>query len=610
MTDLGVVHWIRGLDENGAVGLARALILAEAGLHGLPLDEFSMSGRVKAGDGGIDGTTQFPEFLGERIPTGSCVWQVKSGATRPSAAKELDTARHAPLADAIRQGADYVLFWTGDQVSPVSDAVRDEFRNAVQEIRAGAEIHFLFAEGIERLCLAHLGVLAQASPFPLSGLVSLVRWGFPSKFRDVAFQADARRSQAVDVIRAHVSTFDVEPYELHIFGDTGVGKSRLVYEALAIPGLQERVLVAPDATQFERSILTHVASSDDRRLVLVVDDCDSENRASLSKYTGMAEGRIRLVTIGPRWTREQPSMDARRIEVLPLEAGASKQIAQSVGLGDRDADLVAAYTEGYPGLAFTLAKAIYHGVGPESLVARVRGHEEVGSVLASLVPPDDVPTLGLLALFEKLGFDGDLAQELTVVCRTLDVDEPSVRRVADRELGRFVSTAGRFRRVSPRLFAVWLATKLLSTNKSTLTTALAGLPGSLRDRIVSQIQDFAGDAVVDEVLAELLAQPPFADGALADVDEGAGRLLHVAAIASPNSAMDAIERLLSGTTDEDVRLFGAGRRETVWALEVLLWFEEHFQRAADALLRLALGENEQWANNATGVLQGAFRVFL
>jgi hypothetical protein len=48
----------------------------------------------------------------------------------------------------------------------------------------------------------------------------------------------------------------------------------------------------------------------------------------------------------------------------------------------------------------------------------------------------------------------------------------------------------------------------------------------------------------------------------------------------------------------------------VWGLEVLLWFEDLFDRAADALLRLAVVENETWANNATGVLEGVFGVYL
>jgi hypothetical protein len=324
----------------------------------------------------------------------------------------------------------------------------------------------------------------------------------------------------------------------------------------------------------------------------------------------MARGRIRLITIGSRHSRERQPTDSRYLELLPLEAAASKQIALTVGLAEQDTDLVAEYTEGYPGLALTFARAIHYGEAGGSLIERVRSHEEIGSVLSRLLPQDDVLPLGMLALFEKLGFDGDLAQELSLACETLGVDEGRLREIAARELKRFVSTAGRFRRITPRLFALWLASQFMHNRRESLTTALDRLPEWLRDRIVAQMGAFAGDPLVAETLGEILGLPPFQEGALGDVDEGAGRLLHVAAIAAPEAAMAAIERVLSGVSREELRAFGAGRREMVWALEVLLWFESLFDRAADALLLLALAENESWSNNATGVLQGVFGVFL
>ena len=358
-----------------------------------------------------------------------------------------------------------------------------------------------------------------------------------------------------------------------MLGDTGVGKSRFVHEALAAPGIDERVMVAPDATALDTRLLSLVAQSQERRLVAVVDDCDPEDRERLAKYAGMARGRIRLITIGSRYSRERQA-DARYLDVPPLAVAASKQIALSVGLGEQDADLVAEFTEGYPGLALTLARAILHGEAGGSLIERVRGHEEIGRLLSRLLPREDVLPLGMLALFEKLGFDGDLAQELSVACETLDVNEARLREVAHRELRRFVSTAGRFRRVTPRLFALWLAIQFLHERSASLTTALTRLPESLRDRIVAQMRDFAGDRVVADALGEILDLPPFRDGALGDVDEGAARLLHVAAIAAPHASMAAIERVLSSASTVELRAFGPGRREMVWALEVLLWFEE------------------------------------
>src|SRR5688572_21992371 len=110
MTDLAIVRWIRELDENGAVALARALIFAEAGRHGLPLDQFTMSGRVKARDQGVDGRTHFPNDPAILLPVGPAVWQVKSGASPPSAKDEFDESKHKALFDAIRDdGYNYVL---------------------------------------------------------------------------------------------------------------------------------------------------------------------------------------------------------------------------------------------------------------------------------------------------------------------------------------------------------------------------------------------------------------------------------------------------------------------------------------------------------------------
>jgi hypothetical protein len=609
MTDLAIVRWIRELDENGAVALARALIFAEAGAHGLPLDQFTMSGRVKVADQGIDGRTHFPDAPGVLLPVGSQVWQVKSGHSPPSASREFDADRHPALIKAIQDGYDYVLFWTYDPVDPDLTSVRSGFTAAVRAVRPDATPTFLFADAIERLCLAHLGVLVQLSPIPLSGVVSLGVWA-PQEFEQIKFQPDEDRTRFIDTLRAHASSWGPpSPAEVHVLGDTGVGKSRLVHEALAAPGIGERVLVAPDAAALDTSLLSQVAQSQERRLVVVVDDCDPEDRGRLAKYVGMARGRIRLITIGSRYSRERQA-DSRYLELLPLEVAASKQIALTVGLGEQDADLVAAYTEGYPGLALTLARAILHGEAGGSLVERVRGHEEIGRVLSSLLPQADVLPLGMLALFEKLGFDGDLAQELSVACETLGVDEARLREVAERELKRFVSTAGRFRRVTPRLFALWLAIQFLHDRRASLTTALTGLPESLRDRIVAQMRDFAGDRVVADALGEILDLPPFREGALGDVDEGAARLLHVAAVAAPQAAMAAIERVLAGVSTDQLRAFGPGRREMVWALEVLLWFEDLFDRAADGLLRLAVAENETWANNATGVLKGVFGVYL
>ena len=608
MNGLGVLQRIRLLNETEAVGLAHQLMMAEEGRHGLPLGLSSITARVKARDGGVDARTAYPSEVNMLLPRENCVWQIKSGSTAPSASGEFDPAKRAELVGEIQDGRDYVLFWANDPADPNDGKVRAEFADAVAAIRPDAVVYFLFANEIDRLCRAHLAVLAQLLPGALHGLVGSSTWA--RTFADVPFQPDESRDTLTTILRDHATSTDAERPTIHVFGDTGVGKSRLVQHALSTVGLIERVLVCPDASTWDPGLLADVVEDAQGGLILVADECDSERSRALAKYAAMAGGRIRLITIGPRPSRERPAADARFLELLPLEASACAAIATAVGLAETDARIVAQFTEGYPGLASMLAKAIHFGPDGSSLIERIRSHQEIGPILAGLLPDEDAELLGLLALFEKIGYDDEFRTELTIACTTLGIDEQHLRRVADRELDRFVSTAGRFRRVSPRLFAVWLASRFMSKRGDSLTTALSELPEFMRDRILDQMADFAGDPIVAESLGALLNQPPFDRGAFADVDGGAARLIHVAALAAPEQSMDAIERIMDGVSTDELRHHAAARRELVMALELLLWYQHLFGRAADALLQLAAGENESWANNATGAIKGIFGIFL
>jgi hypothetical protein len=70
----------------------------------------------------------------------------------------------------------------------------------------------------------------------------------------------------------------------------------------------------------------------------------------------------------------------------------------------------------------------------------------------------------------------------------------------------------------------------------------------------------------------------------------------------------AINDLLSDATDLQLRALP--RRDLVWALQVLLWWPTTWATAADSLYRFARTENEEWANNSSGVLVGTFAVVL
>ncbi|RIK09792.1 MAG: hypothetical protein DCC49_05080 [Acidobacteria bacterium] len=607
--DYPVIDRIRRLNEQDAVRLAQALIFGEVGRLALKIDGFSMSGRTKAKDQGIDGRTSFPLGCKTPLPRGQCVWQVKSGVSARKAADEF-AEKHVALRKAISAGADYVLFWTQDPSDTARKSLESDFRAHIERIRSDAAITFLYAEQIEALCWQVPATLAQVLEVPLGGLVSLQKWGVGIGL-SAEFNADPARSDLIESIRGHIRRSQSSGSALHLVGDTGVGKSRLVFEALSRAGIEERVLVGAGPEAVDTALLAEIVQRGNASVVLVVDDCDSDGRNRIQRYVDMASGRIRLVTVGPRLYRERPSDGSPYQEVLPVSTDVAAEIARAVGLGEQDASRVAHLAEGYPGLAHILATAMARGDDRSEVADLVRTNPELRQVLDQLIPSNtDRQLLGVLALFDKLGFEGDLAGEVTVACQLLGVDENALRGVVDRETGRFVSAAGRYRQVTPRLLAVSMATGFLAENNARFMQALEGMPQTLRDRILHQMTTFAGDRAAAEIFAELLVAPPFDSGVLADLDAGNASVLPLGAVVASSATMDAIDRLLARGTSGAVREFRLGRRDMVWALGLLAWDEEHFERAADALLKLAIGENETWGNNATGLLKGLFLVHL
>jgi hypothetical protein len=112
------------------------------------------------------------------------------------------------------------------------------------------------------------------------------------------------------------------------------------------------------------------------------------------------------------------------------------------------------------------------------------------------------------------------------------------------------------------------------------------------------------------VLPQLLSeQGPF--GSLEALAHGeSGKLLTQLAIVLPDEVAVHLSSLISAASLDYLLGETAGRRDMVWTLEKLVWHRRTFESAANSLLRLALAENETWANNATGTWVDLFGTML
>src|SRR5206468_1059171 len=130
------------------------------------------------------------------------------------------------------------------------------------------------------------------------------------------FVADDRRQEQLIAIR-ELAQGSGEPSHLHLFGDTGVGKSRLVLEALMVDGLAERAFVALEYQAANQSRLAALVESKEAHAVIVVDDVTWDDARRLEAFSGASEGRLRLITIGDRPSRDTQG-DATSLDISPL----------------------------------------------------------------------------------------------------------------------------------------------------------------------------------------------------------------------------------------------------------------------------------------------------
>src|SRR5690606_17451379 len=105
---------------------------------------------------------------------------------------------------------------------------------------------------------------------------------------------DSARDAAIAAIRSQVSSTGV--VEIRVQGDSGIGKTRLVLEALRDERLQPLVAYVADERAVGGDLLAHLVA-DGRTAVLVVDECPAERHIKLVERLP-ADPAIKLVTIG------------------------------------------------------------------------------------------------------------------------------------------------------------------------------------------------------------------------------------------------------------------------------------------------------------------------
>ena len=630
------------LTERTFPVLLRRLLSAEAQAHGLPEHGIHVAGSITTADGGEDGRIEWTEghSYTSFLPSRFCQFQLKAGQVSPAAAAREVVTRAGVVKPMVRAALDagghYILLcahrYTHQQIEAREARIRGALRGAGVVI-GDARVDFRDADQVAAWVNRYPSVAAWTKEWTEPGTVGPFRswshWASRPEHDGSPWSEDERLHNLRGTVLEGIT---VPRRVIRVVGPSGIGKSRLVLQALEPSDEEESLgyaiadlVVYADESEAGGIAINGVVQTlaeNRRRAVVVVDRCSPETHRILVGMVQREGSALSLISIDdevPSDVGERTVVELTEHETIVRVPEAPSSVIEAVinrtypELPSEDFRRLAHFSTGFPKVARLVAQAwatsrpIAYSTEEHLAEAFVLGRraDDRKQVLASA---------RLLAAFRLVRMDHRSDDQLAeIAARTPHLTAADLREGFMHLLDRGVARRrGASIILEPRLIALRLAEHQWRRGWSPdeWDAVLAGdtspdlKVGAAKQLALLNTTDIAPQ-VVDHVCRrrgpfdtpESLLQADHAEvlSALAEIDSS-----RVAA---------QIERSLDAFPDLGM-VHGDARRHLVWALDKIAFHPDGFEPGARLLLRLAVAENETYSNNATGQFVALFPVIL
>ena len=633
---------IKRLDDSLLVELLWRLVNLELSANRIERYDSQVPLSIYIKDGGIDGLARWTEGPNktDMLPRRTVGFQAKATDMSAAACSSEVITKDATLKPQVRklveQGGAYVLFLGRDCVEgskvPRIANIKAAIERASEvaggtKLKAG-EVYIYDATDIAGWVNTYPAAVAAVFDYLGKPGAGAHTWkelsGYPA-FEVPFADADQERAEIVESLRlAAIEARSVT----RITGASGLGKSRLVFEAFRPP---DDPAVNPTQARISSQFCLFNAARTPgidglvrawRRAnsigTVVVDDCPIELHETIAEEIRRADSRLTLITIGNDLDSSAYAGTSTRL--LRLEPATTELIQALLDGAFKDLTpddrrfIANELAQGYPLMAIRTAEArVDHAPLSSRLtapvLARMLGKNvEVGSRAAKVI--------SACALFENVGFEGEVAPERefvrSVFCPEMSKEDFYADLVEFQKRGA-VTQYGRVIQVRPRPLAIRLAADWWDKCPPERAVEIIGLqfPAALADAFCERLRMLDFVPALSNITEGLCGKSgPFGQAKVLSSDLGS-QLFRAIAEVNPVRAAAALDYAFGNWTSDQLQtLEGNPRRNLVWALEKLAFRETTFSRAAQFLIRLACAENEKWSNNATGVLARLFMVLL
>ena len=643
---------IASLTERTFPELLRRLLSAEVQAFGLPAHGVHVASSVTTPDGGEDARIRWSggpsktDFLTFRFT----LFQLKTGELRPErAAREVLTTRgevKPMVRSALEDGGHYVLLcahaYPYKYVARRAAAIRDALLRAGVEI-GDEQVWFRDADWIAAWVNRYPSLAAwvkqRTQPGTIGPFRSWSHWASRPEHDDSPWVDDERLAD----LRDRVRTRAVRPgHVVRVVGPLGIGKSRLVLEALAPSQNNEALgyslsdlVVYADAFEAESGAIARVVQvlvESRQRAVVVVDRCAPDTHQVLAGMTLRAESRLSLITLDdelPSGLKDRPVVEVSEHETVLKVPEAPPAVTEGIisrvspRLPDEDSRRLASLSVGFPKVAHLVVQAWAR----DRPLAHATDDLFVEAFLLGRTPRESdvlLKSARLLAAFALVGVDDPDGKQLAEVAAWgRGLTDADLRAAFNHLLDRGVARRrGGTVTLQPRPIAMRLAEgQWRGWSPSDWDEVLAGEPATgvtvhmaqrlahLKVSAAKQLARLNTTSIAQEVVQHVCRHGGPFDGIEGLCTSTRAEALSALAEVDPAVVVRQIERALEDVSDPFI-IDGDARRHLVWALEKISFDPDCFEPGARLLLRLALAENESYANNATGQFKALFPLVL
>ncbi|BCO11603.1 hypothetical protein GEOBRER4_n3726 [Citrifermentans bremense] len=609
----------------------RTILRSECGYAKLPPAVLTISSRLTVADGGIDAEINIPSGI---VLPNDCIFQqgltgfqIKSGTTfkpwTPSAIRsELLNSKGELCPEVerlIRRRGRYTLVCTGHDLTPEQ---RNDSRHHITLVLAevGVEgyedlVEVFGASQIAEFAERYPGTASLLAIDPIQEAWVLDEWQRDAHMANF-FEASPEQDQLIAQIRAGLQK---ETKHLRILGEPGLGKTRIVLEAVKDVDIAPYVLYIQHGSQFGQTRLFRqlLKCGYDKPLIVVIDELAESDLSDIWRHLKPRCGSLKIVSLD-HGRDESHDEEIVRLNAPRLPDETIKKILVR-GVGDsREIDRWVAICEGSPRVAQAVADNLRANPGdllksPATVPIWTRFLHGYGIRDEGSARQVDCVTQHL-ALFSRFGYEAPVGKEAEYIAELIRENDPTIGWALFQEIvqslrARRVLQGSRTLFFVPKALHIYLWKQFWERygRGFDFTQTFDKMPESLHAWFMNMFK-FAEGTATAHIIDDILRPEGIFSKREALMSMKGSQFPSILAEANPSAVLRLLEATIGRWTDQELLAFEDNRQNLVWALEKIAVWPTLTVRAIQVLGRLAVNENANYSNNSTGTLIGLFHI--